>query len=75
MYSPSSVGEGALAFDQNFIATPHQVTLREKILVPVLLSVILLFFSILCFGLLRPLQQIFRVWLTQTQENVLSKWP
>ena len=40
----SSVGEKALAFDENFIATPHQVTLREKILFLGLLSVFLSFF-------------------------------
>ena len=51
----SSVGEEALAFDENFIATPHQVTLREKILFLRLLSVFLLFFSFLLFDLLRPL--------------------
>ena len=52
----SSVGEEALAFDENFIATPHQVTLREKILFLGVLSVFLFFFfSFLLFELLRPL--------------------
>ena len=54
---------------------PHQVTLREKILFLGLLSVFLSFFSFLFSGLLRPLQQICRVWLTQTQQNVLTKSP
>ena len=45
----SSVGEEALAFDENFIATPHQVTLREKILFLGVLSVFLFFFFRFCF--------------------------
>ena len=45
----SSVGEEALAFDENFIATPHQVTLREKMLFLRLLSVFLLFCFCFCF--------------------------
>ena len=52
----SSVGKEVLAFDENFIATPHQVTLLEKILFLRLLSVFLLFFSFLLFDLLRPLR-------------------
>ena len=40
-----SAGEEALAFDENFITTHHQVTLREKILFLGLLSVFLLFQS------------------------------
>ena len=44
--------EEALAFDENFIAAPDQVTLRDKILFLGLLSV---FLSFLFLGLLRPL--------------------
>ena len=44
-----SVGNKALAFDENFIATTHQVTLREKILFLGLLSIFLLFFFCLFF--------------------------
>ena len=40
-----SVGEEALAFDENFIATPHQVTLRKKILFLGLHSVFFRFFG------------------------------
>ena len=40
----SSVGKEALAFDENFIATPHQATLRGKILFLGLLSVFFCFF-------------------------------
>ena len=54
---------------------PYQVTLREKILFLGLLSVFLSFFSFLFSGLLRPLQQICRVWLTQTHQDVLTKSP
>ena len=43
-----SVDKEALAFDENLIPAPHQVTLREKILFPDLLSVIL-FFSVFVF--------------------------
>ena len=45
----SSVGEKVLAFDENFIATPHQITLREKILFLGLLSVFLSFFFVFVF--------------------------
>ena len=44
--------EEALDFDENFIAAPDQVTLRNKILFLGLLSV---FLSFLFLGLLRPL--------------------
>ena len=40
----SSVGKEALAFDENFIATPHQATLRGKSLCLGLLSVFFCFF-------------------------------
>ena len=50
-----------LNFGENFIANPHKVTLREKILFLAFLFVFLSF-----FGLLRPLLQICKVWLTQT---------
>ena len=43
-----SVGNKALAFDENFIAATHQVTLREKILFLGLLSIFLLFLFV-CF--------------------------
>ena len=61
-----SVGKEALSFDENFTTIPYQVTYRKKILFLGLLFVFLSFFLFLFFGLLRPLQQIFRVWLTQT---------
>ena len=48
----------AIAFDEIFIATPHQVTKREKMLFLSLLSAFLSFFSFPLFSLLRPLLQI-----------------
>ena len=56
-----SVGKEALSFDENFTTIPYQVTYRKKILFLGLLFVFLSFFLFLFFGLLRPLQQIFRV--------------
>ena len=62
-----------LTFDENFIATPHQVTYLEKVLFFGLLSVFLSFFSFSFFGLLRPLLQIFKVWIIQTSAKCTNQ--
>ena len=64
----------AIAFDENFISSSHQVTLREKCFASLSALCFLFFiFSFLLFGLLRPLPQICRVSLTQTHQKVLNQ--
>ena len=48
----------AIAFDENFLATSHQVTYGQKLLFLPLLYVFVSFFSFSFPGLLRPLPQI-----------------
>ena len=59
-----------LCYEGNFIAAPHQVTLREKILFQWPLSVFFSFFPFLFFGLLRQISQIYRVWLIWTLQKI-----
>ena len=61
----TSKPETSYSYDENFIATPHQITQSQETLFVPLHSVFLSFF----FGLLRSLPQICRVWLTQTPEK------
>ena len=64
-----------LCYEGNFIAAPHQVTLREKILFQWPLSVFFSFFSFLVFGLLRQISQICRVWLIWTLQRIRTGSP
>ena len=54
--------------------SPSHLT-REKFFLLGLLFVFRFFFLFSYFGLLRPQLQIFKVWLTQIQQNVLTKSP
>ena len=65
----------AITFDEIFIATPHQITKREKMLLLSLLSAFLSFFSFPLFSLLRPLLQISKGWLTNTPQKIITKSP
>ena len=69
----SSVGEEALAFDENFIATPHQVTLREKILFLGVLSVFLFFFFVFAFWAIETTMSRFTWEPKWTQTNFKSQ--
>ena len=67
----------ASCYEGNFIAAPHQVTLRKKFFFHCPLSVFFFFrfFWFLFFGLLRRLSQICQVWLIWAIQKVWTRSP